>query len=384
MSNPESESVLGSTGNSTRWTRREYILSGLRGGSSVATDPVTQQSIDLAHFQLEEFHSSPRIINDWTRESADKRTNFGGNRNFHFQQLNSSKFPWRVRLQLSLSSTLRPCTATGLSRISDHVPVSKSGGPKLRKWYGAPDLLPKDGNELEEDEAAEEDEVRDAVLVTDGDNEIGQMIILSLIVKRVRVKTLVKDKRVAMEAFGTYVESMAGDTKDTAFLKKALRGVRAVICPTEGCLYNIESWKGIQHVILLSQLSVYRDSTGIQAVMNSNARKLAEQDENVVKSSGVPYSIIRTGLLKNTPGGQQGFCFEEYFKILCALISMLFLVKIGSAAKGSLSKEDAAFICVKALDSVPEKGLIFEVVNGAEKVSDWKKCFATLVDGSLE
>lgn len=28
------------------------------------------------------------------------------------------------------------------------------GGPKLRRWYGAPDLLPKDGNELEEDEAA--------------------------------------------------------------------------------------------------------------------------------------------------------------------------------------------------------------------------------------
>ncbi|KAL2234823.1 UNVERIFIED_CONTAM: Protein HIGH CHLOROPHYLL FLUORESCENCE PHENOTYPE chloroplastic [Sesamum indicum] len=187
----------------------------------------------------------------------------------------------------------------------------------------------------------EEDGVRDAVLVTDGDNEIGQMIILSLIVKRVRVKTLVKDKRVAMEAFGTYVE--------------------------EGFLYNIESWKGIQHVILLSQLSVYRDSTGIQAVMNSNARKLAEQDENVVKSSGVPYSIIRTGLLKNAPGGQQGFCFEE-----------------GSAVKGSLSKEDAAFICVEALDSVPEKGLTFEVVNGAEKVSDWKKCFAMLMDGSVE
>lgn len=33
-----------------------------------------------------------------------------------------------------------------------------------------------------------------------------QMVILSLIVKRVRVKTLVKDKRAAMDAFGTYVE----------------------------------------------------------------------------------------------------------------------------------------------------------------------------------
>lgn len=29
------------------------------------------------------------------------------------------------------------------------------GGPKLRKWYGAPDLLPKDGGaEDEEDESS--------------------------------------------------------------------------------------------------------------------------------------------------------------------------------------------------------------------------------------
>ncbi|KAL8537808.1 hypothetical protein ACS0TY_012801 [Phlomoides rotata] len=179
----------------------------------------------------------------------------------------------------------------------------------------------------------EVEEVRDAVLVTNGDNEIGQMIILSLIVKRVRVKALVKDKRVAMEAFGTYVESMAGDTKDETFLKKAFRGVRAVICPVEGSLYNVDSWKGIQHVILLSQLFVYRNSTGIQAVMNSNARKLAEQDENAVRTSGVPYTIIRTGLLKNTPGGQQGFCFEE-------------------------------------------------VINGGEKVFDWKSCFVELTGRS--
>lgn len=32
------------------------------------------------------------------------------------------------------------------------------------------------------------------------------MVILSLIVKRARIKALVKDKRAALEAFGTYVE----------------------------------------------------------------------------------------------------------------------------------------------------------------------------------
>ncbi|KAL1533421.1 hypothetical protein AAHA92_33306 [Salvia divinorum] len=248
-----------------------------------------------------------------------------------------------------------------MDQILDYI----EGGPKLRKWYGAPDILEKDGDEPNEDEASEETEVRDAVLVTDGDNEIGQMIILQLIVKRLRVKALVKDRRVAMEAFGAYVESLAGDPKEKIFFKKAFRGVRAVICPVEGSLYNIDGWKGVQNVILLSKLSVYRELSGIQAIVNSNARKLAEEDEDAVKASGVPYTIIRTGILKNTPGGQQGFCFDE-----------------GCAAKGSLSKEDAAFICVEALDNAPQNGLLFEVVNGDEKVSDWKKCFAALIERS--
>lgn len=36
-----------------------------------------------------------------------------------------------------------------------------------------------------------------------------QMIILALIVKKVQIKALVKDKRLTMEAFGTYVEVVA-------------------------------------------------------------------------------------------------------------------------------------------------------------------------------
>lgn len=33
----------------------------------------------------------------------------------------------------------------------------------------------------------------------------------------------------------------------------------------------------------------------------------------------------------------------------------------GSAAKGSLSKEDAALICVEALNAIPQTSLMFEV-----------------------
>ncbi|CAM8941782.1 unnamed protein product [Rhodiola kirilowii] len=262
------------------------------------------------------------------------------------------------------------CSAKKKTNFVDQILDYIEGGPKLRKWYGAAELLPKDGSGSvdlieEEEDSLDDDEVRDAVLVTDGDSELGQMVILSLIVKRARVKALVKDKRAALEAFGTYVEpqSMTKDASDGASLKKALRGVRSVICPNEGFLSNAGYLKGVKHLILLSQLSVYRSASGIQSLLTSNARKMSEQDESMLINSGIPYTIVRAGLLKNTPGGIEGFSFEE-----------------GCASTGSISKEDAAFICVEALDAVPQKGLVIEVANGKESVSNWKELFAAMID----
>jgi hypothetical protein len=64
-------------------------------------------------------------------------------------------------------------------------------------------------------------------------------------------------------------------------------------------------------VLTKLQLSVYSGKLGIQGVMKSNAKKLAEQDESVLNTSGIPYTIIRTGELQDTPGGQQGFTFDK-------------------------------------------------------------------------
>lgn len=58
---------------------------------------------------------------------------------------------------------------------------------------------------------------------------------------------------------------------------------------------------------------MYKGADGIQALMTGNARKLAEQDESMLNASGIPYTIIRAGCLQNTPGGTQGFSFQEVF-----------------------------------------------------------------------
>lgn len=64
-------------------------------------------------------------------------------------------------------------------------------------------------------------------------------------------------------------------------------------------------------LIMRLQLSVYKGANGIQALMKSNARKLAEQDESIMVASGIPYTVIRAGSLQNSPGGTQGFSFEQ-------------------------------------------------------------------------
>lgn len=69
------------------------------------------------------------------------------------------------------------------------------------------------------------------------------------------------------------------------------------------------------------QLSVYRGTGGIQALLTSKARKLAEQDESIVVASGIPYTIIRAGSLQSTPGGKQGFSFEEVLLIFMSIPS---------------------------------------------------------------
>ncbi|XP_057860508.1 uncharacterized protein At2g37660, chloroplastic isoform X2 [Cryptomeria japonica] len=261
---------------------------------------------------------------------------------------------------------------SGLASFGERLLDYIEGGPKLRKWYGAPNQLPRDRNVKKKDynsgEPKKDDipEIRDAVLVTDGDSDIGQLVILSLIIKRARIKALVKDSKAAISSFGSYIEPIDGDITDKASVKRALKGVHAIICIIKmGVLSEIENLKGIEHIIFLSQLAVFRSHGGIQAFINGKAKSLAEENEMAIITSGIPYTIVRAGLLQDRPGGQFGFNFEG-----------------GCASKGSLSKEDAAAICVEALDTSPQKGLIFEVVNGEETVQNWKDLFTSLAKSS--
>lgn len=63
-------------------------------------------------------------------------------------------------------------------------------------------------------------------------------------------------------------------------------------------------------------MSVYRGISGIEALMKTKLRELAEQDEAIAMASGIPYTIVRVGLLENSPSRKQGFSFEEVYSFI--------------------------------------------------------------------
>ncbi|KAG6515366.1 hypothetical protein ZIOFF_025778 [Zingiber officinale] len=241
-------------------------------------------------------------------------------------------------------------------------------GVRLRRaftvWLCMPKKYEAELRDMISEVDADQNGTIDFLEITDGQDQVACLLSLHLVNTRATLKYLCSDKYMNMSAFLRMIESLVGDLNDKTFLTKTLRGVCAIICASD--VYRLKArTKGVNHIVLLSQLAYYKGSGGFQAIMNSKARELADRDEKVVITAGVPYTIIRTGLLQSVPSGDHAFSFSK-----------------GDAAKGNLSKEDAAVICVEALESPPEEGLIFQVANGEEKVTDWKVKFAALIEGT--
>eukprot|EP00850_Spirogloea_muscicola_P018194 SM000164S02256 [mRNA] locus=s164:161088:164099:+ [translate_table: standard] len=234
-------------------------------------------------------------------------------------------------------------------RLLDYI----EGGPKLRKWYGAPDRLLRDGGEQNEGNNADEEEDLDlseggddrtAVLVCDADSETGQLVVLALILQRERIRALVKSAKAAESAFGPYVEAVEGTVDDPASVDKGLRGTRAVICPAKVGVSR-KAGRGLFAGLSLRQ---------------------HEADEEAVLKADLPVTIIRAGRLQDEPGGQRGLRLGQ-----------------GDELRGSISREDAANLCVKALDFTPQQSLIFEAVNSEEGSGDWPELFGSLKESTV-
>jgi len=231
-------------------------------------------------------------------------------------------------------------------------------GPKMRKWYGQAERGAEDDYDDAMFDDDEEEDPRPAVLVTDAESEMGQIMVLQLILQRQRIRVLVSNAERAKTGFGPYVEPFEGAPDNPASLAAALKGTKMVICCGKvGELPEVAGEvPGVEHIVLLSATGITTGASepaigGLFSAFSSAAAERAllrkGNREARVARGRVPYTIVRLGQYASGVAGGEKLDISQ-----------------GDALRGTIQREDAAAVCVKAATALrPAKGLVFEVVS---------------------
>eukprot|EP00240_Pyramimonas_obovata_P013307 CAMPEP_0118934242 /NCGR_PEP_ID=MMETSP1169-20130426/13715_1 /TAXON_ID=36882 /ORGANISM="Pyramimonas obovata, Strain CCMP722" /LENGTH=253 /DNA_ID=CAMNT_0006877123 /DNA_START=136 /DNA_END=894 /DNA_ORIENTATION=- len=179
-------------------------------------------------------------------------------------------------------------------------------GPKMRKWYGQAERGAEDDYDDAMFDDDEEEDPRPAVLVTDAESEMGQIMVLQLILQRQRIRVLVSNAERAKTGFGPYVEPFEGAPDNPASLAAALKGTKMVICCGKvGELPEVAGEvPGVEHIVLLSATGITTGASepaigGLFSAFSSAAAERAllrkGNREARVARGRVPYTIVRLG-----------------------------------------------------------------------------------------
>lgn len=204
------------------------------------------------------------------------------------------------------------------------------------------------------------------ILVVGARGGIGQQLVGKLLAQKQDVRGLVRDLASAQNMFGAQdcLQLVEGDVRDPATLQGTFNGARAVICAIgakapagenspekidyEGVRNVILAAKdaGIARFILISSISV----THPENELNNFGRVLdwKLKGENVLRESGLNYTIVRPDWLSDESGGKSG-------------------IRIGQGdtlSGGQISRSDVAAICLAALDDISTYHTTFEISSG--------------------
>lgn len=146
-----------------------------------------------------------------------------------------------------------------------------------------------------------------------------------------------------------------------------------------GKVLQVAREEGVEHIVMLSA-SPSASAGGLAALFNNELQPLKDPErEEKLKRCGVPYTIVRTTSIKDTPGGEAGIQFRQQAADQAGSSS--------SSSSDSVTREDLAAVLVAALRFPPPAGgLVFEVSNsgsasvasGAGSGTNWAALFSQL------
>jgi uncharacterized protein YbjT (DUF2867 family) len=214
------------------------------------------------------------------------------------------------------------------------------------------------------------------VFVAGATGKTGKHIVRQLINNDIAVTALVRNLERGRTILPDTVKLIEGDVLSPASYESALNDCNALICATgaspsldptgpykvdyEGTKNLVDAAKehDLEHFILVSSLCTSKFFHPLNLFWLILYWK--KQAENYIQSSGIPYTIVRPGGLKEEDNAD---------KIIMSSADTLF--------EGSIPRQKVAQVCVEALSQPRAKSAIVEIIASPDAQSkSWAELFA--------
>jgi uncharacterized protein YbjT (DUF2867 family) len=204
--------------------------------------------------------------------------------------------------------------------------------------------------------------------------QTGRRIVEALIAKNIPVRALVRNLEAAKEVLPAQAELVIGDVLQPETLRAAIADCTVVLCATgakpsldptgpyqvdfQGTknLVDVAKEKGIEHFVFVSSLCVSKFFHPLNLFWLILYWK--EQAEKYLASSGLTYTIVRPGGLKNEDNAE-----------------LIVMSSADTLFDGSIPRTKVAQVCVESLLQSSARNKIVEIVTRADAPA---KDFGTL------
>ncbi len=217
------------------------------------------------------------------------------------------------------------------------------------------------------------------ILIAGATGGVGQQLVGKLMAQNQVVRVLARDPAQARELFGDGLPVIEGDASEPISLPQAMIGARAVICTIRAKAPAGENspekvdYEGVRNLITAARNAsigrfVLVSSLGVthpDYPMNNFGRVLEWKlkGENVLRTSGLNYTILRPGELTDDPGGMTALRIGQGDHI----------------SGGQISRSDVAALCLTALDDITTFHTTFEMIaEPGDPPQDLRDLFAAL------